>query len=547
MPLESSSAAQTPTAAVPQSASPVSPQRQPPAAVTGTPRRDLAIALSLSNLCYLRVWSELLTYRRADTYLMKSPPGPAALAAVMANVLLLAVLLWGLVTLARKRLSRSAFRCVQAAFLVFLAVPLNALREVAAHNLPYLKSSMFDLLGMRGVAALAVFLVLAGAAAILLFHRKATSLAAKALLFFLPFCAVTFGQGLWKIAGYHAAAFAPKPLAPPLPYAMESPRVVWILFDEWDYRLTFVDPDSGLRLPELQRFQREALVASQALPPGPETPISIPAYFTGRLVHAVEYEGARELRITFQGATGPVPWSQQPSVFSSVRELGFNTALVDWFHPSCRILSGLTSCQWWEMPLQFNSMGHTFWQQLPRQTRSLFETTLFSAFGQSLSVRQQVETYHEILQRGLAVANDPAYGFSFIHLPIPHAPHAYDRRTGQFTLRNSPIRGYFDSLALLDSCLGEIRRSMESAGMWDKTSVLITSDHPYRSAESIDGKTDPRIPYLLKMASQKDSYLYGRPFNAVLTHDLVLAILRGEIAGSNDVADWLDRNRTRFP
>ena len=151
-----------------------------------------------------------------------------------------------------------------------------------------------------------------------------------------------------------------------------------------------------------------------------------------------------------------------------------------------------------------------------------------------------------ILERGLAVPNDPAYGLSFIHLPVSHAPHAYDRRTGQFTLRNSPVRGYFDSLALLDRTLGEIRRSMESAGMWDQTTVLITSDHPYREAEAIDGKSDPRIPYFLKMASQKDRYAYGQPFNAVLTHDLVLSVLRGEITGPKEVADWLDRNRTRI-
>jgi arylsulfatase A-like enzyme len=191
-------------------------------------------------------------------------------------------------------------------------------------------------------------------------------------------------------------------------------------------------------------------------------------------------------------------------------------------------------------------MGRTYWQLLPGQTRSLFETTLFSAFGQSLSVRQQVETYREMLRDGIAVANDPAYGFSFIHLPVPHAPHAYDRRTGQFTLRNSPIRGYFDSLALLDRTLGEIRKSMEASGMWNKTTVLITSDHPYREAEQIDGKSDPRIPYLLKMPSGKEPYVYDKSFNAVLTQDLMLSILRGEVASAKDVVSWLDTNRARF-
>lgn len=195
------------------------------------------------------------------------------------------------------------------------------------------------------------------------------------------------------------------------------------------------------------------------------------------------------------------------------------------------------------MPLQFNSMGHTFPQQMTGQTRSLFETTLFSAFGQSLPVRRQAETYHEILDRGLAVANDSTYGFSFIHLPIPHAPHAYDRHTGQFTLKNSPIRGYSDSLALLDVTLGKIRRSMESAGTWDRTTVLITSDHPYREAAAIDGKSDPRIPYMLKMPFQKDGCVYRQSFNAILTQDLMLAILRGEVSDAKGVEAWLDRNR----
>ncbi|HMC60324.1 MAG TPA: sulfatase-like hydrolase/transferase, partial [Candidatus Solibacter sp.] len=128
-------------------------------------------------------------------------------------------------------------------------------------------------------------------------------------------------------------------------------------------------------------------------------------------------------------------------------------------------------------------------------------------------------------------------------LPIPHAPHAYDRRTGRFTLKNSPIRGYIDSLALLDRTLGEIRRSMEAAGTWDKTTVLMTSDHPYREAEQLDGKSDPRIPFLLKLASQKEGRLYSQPFNAILTGDFLLAVLKGEVSDAAGAVGWLDQNR----
>jgi len=512
--------------------------------------RDLAIALSLANLSFLRVWSELLTYRRADTYLMRTPPGPAALMAAATAVLLMAGTLWALVVLARTvvltrmSLSKPAFRVAQVAFLLFLAVPLNAIRSVLSQHFTYLKSPLFELLGTRGVSILGISLAAAGLAGALLFHRKLAPIAGTVVAAFLPFCALTFGQAVWKAAHYDAGGFAAKPLDSPLPNAKEFPRFVWILCDEWDYRLTFVDPNPTLELPEIAGLRKEVLFADHALPPGPETPVSIPGYFTGKLVQGVAYDGPRELQVTFRGASQPVPWSAQPGIFSSAREIGFNTALVEWFHPSCRILSGLTYCEWWEMAMQHNSMGQTFWQMVPGETRSLFETTLFSVFGQSLSVLQQIDTYQSILKSGLAVANSPKYGFSFIHLPIPHAPHAYDRRTGQFTLKNKPIGGYVDSLALLDRTVGQIRRSMMDAGTWDKTTVLFSSDHGYREAEALDGKSDPRIPFLLKLPSQKEGIVYSPAFNAILTKDLVLAVLKGEVADPASAIRWLDRNRS---
>jgi arylsulfatase A-like enzyme len=134
-----------------------------------------------------------------------------------------------------------------------------------------------------------------------------------------------------------------------------------------------------------------------------------------------------------------------------------------------------------------------------------------------------------------------------VHLPVPHAPHAYSRRTGKFDLGNSPIKGYVDSLALLDRTVGEIRRSMEAAGTWDAATVLFTSDHGYREAKSLDGKSDARIPYLLKLAGQKESLAYDSPFNAVLTGELLLAVLKGEVADARSAAEWLEKNRGRVP
>ena len=510
-------------------------------------RRDLLIAFSLANLCYLRIWSELLTYTRADTYLMKLPPPPTEYVAVMLNVVLVGVALWTAAAIARHWLPAGAFRWSEAAFLLLLLIPLNALRTVLGNRFDLLRSALFSLVAPRTVELIAGVLAALGVLLILRFHRRLAHFAAAALVALSPFCVLTFGQAIWKTTRYDASAFAAKPPAPRLPVARNSPRMLWVVADEWDYRLTFVDRPSSLALPEIDRLRRDSLFAERADPPGWETPVSMPGYFTGKLVDAVRYDGPAELQVHFRGAPRSEPWSQQPSVFISAGTLGFNTALVDWFHPTCRVLSGLTHCEWWPMARQFGSLGNSFGEVLRNQTRSLFETTLLSAFGQSLAGHQQARDYHEILREGVAAANNPEYGLVVVHLPVPHAPHAYDRRTGNFTLRNSPIKGYIDSLALLDRTVGELRRSMESSGEWGRTTVLFTSDHHYREAETLDGKDDLRIPYLLKLASQTEGAVYAERFNAVLTHDLVLTILKGEVATAADVARCLDANRARVP
>lgn len=508
-------------------------------------RRDFLAALSFANLCYLRIWSELLTYRPADTYLMTTPPQPVEYLALMVNVLFATLCLWGLALLAQRVLTGRNIRFAEMAVVLGLCIPLNALRSVLANQFPYLRSPLIDLLGVRGVLTLGACLGIGGLVAVVFFHRGVARGAIAVLAALSPFCAVTFGQAIWRAAHYDAAGFANNPPAPMFAEARKTPRVLWLIADEWDYRLTFVDRDATLKLPELDRLRQGSIFLDQAYPPGPETPVSIPGYYSGRLVDRVRYDGPRELQVGFKDQKGPEPWSKTPNVFERARQLGANTALLEWFHPACRVINGLSYCKWWPMAMQHNSMGNGFFEILPHQVRSLFETNILSLFGRSLTAAQQTGVYRAILGEAKTLAVHPDFAFTLVHLPIPHAPHVYDRKTGQFTLGNAPIRGYVDSLALWDRTVGEIRGIMEKAGVWDGTTVLFTSDHPYREAAALDGKTDLRIPYMLKLAGQKDGIAYGRKFNAVQTSDLLLAILRGEVRDSAVAVQWLDANRTR--
>src|ERR1035437_5753220 len=145
-------------------------------------RHSFLVALSFANLCYLRVWSELLTYTRGDRYLMATPPRPAEYVALVANVVLVAAALAGLGILARRVLPPKQFRFAEMAVVLGVCIPLNALRSVLSGRFPLLKSELLFRLGVRGALALGACLAIAGLIAIVFFHQRLASGILAALL-----------------------------------------------------------------------------------------------------------------------------------------------------------------------------------------------------------------------------------------------------------------------------------------------------------------------------------------------------------------------------
>jgi hypothetical protein len=61
------------------------------------------------------------------------------------------------------------------------------------------------------------------------------------------------------------------------------------------------------------------------------------------------------------------------------------------------------------------------------------------------------------------------------------------------------------------------------------------------------GKLDHRVPFILKLAGTSAGVVYSKRFNTVITHDLLLAILHGDIRDTQDLAPWIDRHKTDPP
>ncbi|HKW98495.1 MAG TPA: sulfatase-like hydrolase/transferase [Bryobacteraceae bacterium] len=433
-------------------------------------------------------------------------------------------------------------RALRYGVLLLVLIALNAFREVASQYQPYLRGPLIRVLGESGVLWAALVLGAITVTVLVVWHSALYRLVMRGLLVLSLFVPVTVGQAVWKASNYDDSRFLDGPPAPHLDIsARPDPHIVWIIFDEFDQRLAFEDRPKGFQLPELDRLRDTSIYATHAYPPSSATMISLPSLITGRRIAETRVVNGRELDIQYDGSPSMVNWTTEPNVFSRTRALGFNTGLVGWYHPYCRILNNdLTSCYWNEIELASNSNGRQFTQVLPNQLRSLLETSIYSPFGRSLVTKKRALNYMNTIDAARRLVADDSISLCFLHLQPPHTPQAFNRRTGKFDLGNSSVSGYLDGLALADHTLAQLRLSMEQAGNWMNTTVVVSSDHWFRDAKVFDGKLDHRVPFLIKLPGQTTPLSYGARFNTVITQELLLDILRGKVVSTSDTVKWLN-------
>ena len=513
---------------------------------------DWLAALSLANLIFLRCWTELLSPDESRVYWLMSVPAPIHYVALMLDVLLLGTFFYVLMGGIRRK-SRTASRIMVVCGLMILVSLVNSLRTMIANP----GGSLFLRFVEQRAPVIGVAIATLLVAALVFGGIRALRPVYKMLFLVSPFLFFTFGQTLYRNASFDDRPARNGPMAPRLAAkAAGSPRVVWVIFDEWDEELTFAERPSRIQLPEIDRLRANDFSAADAIPPNMFTDWSMPALTTGIALDDIYAGGAADLMIRPRDSATYVRWSEQDTVFREARKMGFNTAVVAWAIPYCRVLKNdLSDCWWWSGSNQYNSVGSRLPEMLPNLARGLFENVYRSPFGQSLSTKRHSWVTANVVAKSLEVACDPGTGLALLHMPVPHPPYFYNAVTGRSDRGATPIagifqqtqKGYIDALALTDKIIGQMRRSMEHAGVWDSTTVIFSADHPYRHRPALDGHAvSRRIPYLVKLAGPRKPLRYEAPFSALLTRKLILAVLNGELARPEEIPPWIDGHRGEY-
>lgn len=519
--------------------------------------RDIAIALSLANLCFMKAWIYVYYYLSMDNqYHSQLPPNINYYFAAVLNIFLLAAFFWISMTLARRSNKPTIVKVAKVVFVLTLIIPLN---DIFSFSNPTDNKNLI-LIVLFLIALIILFIRM-----YVKFKKNITIITVKTILILFPFFLFNLFQPALTFLRIDQSDYADKTLAEA--YAIknqDSPRILWIIFDEMDQHLIFENRPITLELPEIDRFRSQAIYANNAYPPAGETDLSLPSLITGKIFSGFEAIRPNDLMLTLNENNQCMSWSKTPNIFSEVYDMGINTALIGWYHPYGRVLGeGLTSCSWRPFEIYRQaSLSEAISQQIELFFNSIPFTGRFSCFEQiydtdELQKNERIQSFKEMIVESKRAAVNPDLGLTLVHLPLPHPPGFYDSMKNDYSIKDT---GYLDNLILADRSLGELRNSMEVSDTWDNTTVIITSDHWLRMDVWGDSKlginennisffekdNEFRVPFLIKLAGQKETLSYDQTFNTVLTHDLIIALLENELSSPGDVGKWIDSNRLNW-
>jgi hypothetical protein len=528
---------------------------------------NFLIALSAACLCFIRRWYDLERLEpKGLGYLRAGPIDRTLLTATAASVLILAGIFWLAWTWVERHPTTFRRRLGHVVFLLVMLSSLESVRRYWNSEIDRFDwGSNLALAVLEGLLACGLFLVFFGRPRILLAARRVALL----LTLLLPALVFDFAGSILNPG--NAEGYANQPSLPMLPVSSSRPRLIWVIFDELDERFSFDARPADLELPELDRLRSESVAASRATETSSWTAVAVPSLISGRVFATARMVDAGTLKLRPEGDKTEVDWRNEPNVFKSARQLGVNAALVGWHHPYCRVLGDeLVRC--YSLP---SSHSTTALEQEIRAARKgvvkavpdlfwragLNLVDLFRPADRSVSERsneaavqtEQQQQYFGLRDHAYQDAADPQLGLVFAHLPTPHMFPIYNRRARNFDLRGA--RDYFDNLALVDRTVGELRRTLEEAGLWDRTAILLTADHGFRPdnwrgrtgwTEEFDrltaGGTSLTVPLILKLPGSSRGVTFDGQISNVVAGDLALAVLKGAVSTPAQAVDWLGRH-----
>jgi len=337
----------------------------------------------------------------------------------------------------------------------------------------------------------------------------------------------------------------PQAYASPIPaQPATKPRLIWILFDELAYKNTFESRDPSLNLPNFDRLRGESTLYTDMTPIAYRTTRAVPTFMLGRVVTDVQYTSDNRYLVQTEDAPHWTRFDANSSLFGLAKQAGVTTSIVGWYVAYCPIFAGVaTECYWSNDDAQDRgptSLDASFAENVWFPLRILGEQYIVPAKAWAdvadWNAEGHIASVKDVSQHALAALANSQADLIYLHLPTPHPPSFWNRRTGTFATGGS----YLDSLDYSDRLLGQILDLLASQPRWQATTLLVQGDHSWRtqmwrpvpgwSAEderiSHGGEWDPRPVLLIHTPGQQSPATVAAATSLMYVHDFVAEQIR---------------------
>lgn len=343
---------------------------------------------------------------------------------------------------------------------------------------------------------------------------------------------------------------APAPLHLPA-HGGTNRRIVWILFDELSYHQAFDHTAPDIQLPNFDRIRSKSISFGNLRPAGFYTEKIIPSLFIGEQIDDIRSTVDGRLAYRNDSERRWIAYDQNATLFALARRNGWHTGIDGWFIPYCRTLAQVVDdCSWEPNLMPIEEFGASEEKSILANA-ALMPSRFLALFHKTATPEEaHIQIYRNIVAHAQTLIGNEQLQFIFLHIPVPHGPGIYDRRS--HSLR--PGGTYLDRLVLADETLGALMKEIQATRTAGQTTVIVSSDHSWRISLSrhtpvwsseeeraSGGNFDDRPVMLIHFPNQQTSRDVSAPFPEMLEHDMIEQMLLGKIVDSNGMDAFISR------
>jgi len=280
-------------------------------------------------------------------------------------------------------------------------------------------------------------------------------------------------------------------------------NIVFIVFDELSYQYLYENGDIKEDYKNIKTFSDDSKNYHLAYAPSSGTLYSMPSYIAGEKLDQLKIVN-NEIRIKDKNGKFEKNPFLQKNIFSHARELGYQTALVGWYHNYCKFLTNvLDFCDAYSI-YKFTSRNDGFSLFHPFATNlNILPSEKPSGF---LKIPFSTHSHVNVVERSLSsskyLIKNLNGALMFLHFPIPHKPFIFNGE--EIVMKYDAFiendENYKNQLLLVDRVFGEILGNLKALKVYDNSTIILTSDHNFRAM--FKAEIAKQVPLMIKQGKQ---------------------------------------------